>query len=129
MRLFHQQVWDGYLSGSAVVYSTCGLEDLLGRADQLSLSGYAAGMLGTSPKLTVQVEQSFDQVRWINRNALPEINAITLSTSSDTAFSGQDGNPAARPTAAFARLRIALSGTSPAGQVRIWATGTDPDVT
>ena len=121
MRLFHELVWDGYVSGSAPIYSRCGLESRLATADQLSFAGYAAGMLGVLPTLTVQVEQSFDQMRWMNRNLNPEINALALSTSADTNFSGHDGNPAARPTAAFARLRIALGGTTPAGPLRIWA--------
>lgn len=126
MHLFHQLVWDGYLSGSSAVYSKMGLEELLGKADQLSVSGYAAGMLGT-PTLTIQVEQSFDQARWMARNVQPEINGISLSTSSETRFSAEDGDPTVRPTAPYARLRIALGGTTPAGQLRIWVTGTDPD--
>ena len=125
MRLFHELVWDGYLSGTAPVYSKGGLEARLAAADQLSIAGYAAGALGTLPTLTVQVEQSFDQLRWVNRNLNPEVSAVALSTSADTSFSGCDGNPAARPTAAFARLRLALGGTNPAAQVRIWATGQD----
>ena len=127
MHLFHELVWDGYLGGSSAVYSKMGLEELLGRADQLSVSGYAAGMLGSTPTLTVRVEHSFDQIRWMPRNAQPEINALALSTSADTSFSTQDGNPAARPTAPYARLRITLGGTNPAGQLRIWVTGTDAD--
>jgi len=127
MRLFHELVWEGYVSGSAAVYSKHGLEALLGSADQLSFAGYAAGITGTSPTLSVQVEQSFDGIRWSNRNLNPELNSLALSTSAETNFAGWDGNPSARPTAAFARLRIALGGTSPAGHVRIWATGRDPE--
>ncbi|HVW25561.1 MAG TPA: hypothetical protein VHC69_09330 [Polyangiaceae bacterium] len=127
MYVFHELVWDGYLSGSAAVYSKMGLEELLGRADKLSVSGYAAGMLGTTPTLTVQVEQSFDQARWMPRNAQAEINALALSTTTDTNFAGQDGDPTARPGAPYARLRISLAGANAAGQLRIWVTGTDPD--
>jgi hypothetical protein len=103
MRLFHELAWDGYINGSAVVYSRHGLEALLGTAEHLSLGGYAAAITGTNPTLTVQIEQSFDNVRWQARNVYPELNAIALSTSAETNFSGHDRNPSARATAAFAR--------------------------
>ena len=126
MRIFNQLVFDGYVSGTANVYSDSQYYPLLGLADQLSLSGYTAQVTGTSPTLTVQVEQSFDNVRWQSRNATAEINASSLSTGAETTVQGQDGSPTARPTLAFARLRITLGGTgSLAGQVRLWVTGRD----
>jgi len=103
------------------------VEPLLGLADQLSLGGYAVGVTGTSPTLTVQVEQSFDNVRWMNRNLNPEVLAVALSTAAETNFSGCDGNPAERPASGFARLRINLGGANAKAQVRIWATGRDPE--
>jgi hypothetical protein len=75
----------------------------------------------------VQIEHSFDNFRWQNRNTAA-INTATLSTSAETNVSGNDGDPTSRPTLAFARLRIALNvsgGTNPAGQVRLWVTGRD----
>lgn len=125
MRIFSQLVFEGYVSGTADVYSDSAHDALLGMADQLSIGGYTAQCTGTTPTLTVQVEQSFDNVRWQNRNATPEINTTSLVTTGETTFQGQDGNPTARPTLAYARLRIRLGGTTPAAQVRIWATGRD----
>ena len=126
MRIFNQLVFDGYVTGTAQnVYSDSQYYPLLGLADQLSVSGYTAQVTGTSPTLTVQVEQSFDNVRWQNRNSTAEVNAATLSTTGETNVQGQDGNPTARPTLAFARLRITLGGTSPNAQVRLWVTGRD----
>ncbi|HVW25556.1 MAG TPA: hypothetical protein VHC69_09305 [Polyangiaceae bacterium] len=126
MKVFNQCVFDGYISGTAVVYSDSQYNTLLGNTDQLSVGGYTSQVTGTSPNLTVQVEQSFDNVRWQNRNTSAEIpSTTTLSTTAETNVQGQDGNPTARPTLAFVRLRIALGGTSPAGQVRLWATGRD----
>jgi hypothetical protein len=53
------------------------------------------------------------------------VNAATLSTSVETPFGGDDGDPTVRPRLEFVRLRIALGGTGPAGQVRVWVTGHD----
>ena len=125
MRLFHQMVFDGYVSGTADVFTDSSHDALLGMADQLSISGYTAQVTGTTPTITVRVENSFDQRRWQNRNTTAEVNAVTLSTSQETTFQGQDGNPVTRPTLAFGRLKITLGGTTPNGQVRIWVTGRD----
>lgn len=128
MRLFHQLVYEGYINGTADVYTDNQLDALLGSADQLTISGYAAQTSGTSPNITVQVEQSFDQRRWIGRNGgttTGEVYTLTLATGSETLFQGHDGNPDNRPTLGFARLRIRLGGTTPNSQVRIWVTGRD----
>ena len=128
MKVFNQCIFDGFVSGStAVVYSDSQYNAVLGNADQLSIGGYTAQVTGTNPTLTVQVEQSFDNVRWQNRNTAAEIPSTTaLSTTAETNVQGQDGNPTARPTLAFVRLRIGLGGTGTlAGQVRLWVTGRD----
>jgi len=125
MRIFHQLVFDGYLSGTTSVYTDSQHDALLGLADQLSITGYSAQVTGGGPTLTIQVEGSFDQRRWQNRNATPEVNGVSLSTSGETNFQGQDGNPTTRPTLAFARLRIGSATPGVAGQLRIWVTGRD----
>lgn len=127
MKIFNQCVFDGYVSGTANVYSDAHHNTLLASTDQLSIGGYTAQMTATgTPTLTVQVEQSFDNVRWQSRNATAEIAAVNLSTgTTETNVQGQDGSPTSRPTLAFVRLRIALAGTTPAGQVRLWVTGRD----
>jgi hypothetical protein len=132
MRNFYQLAFDGYVNGTAPVYSYSNLNQQLGRVDQLVIGGYTAQVsvsTGTA-NLTVQVEHSFDNFRWQNRNTAAEIPSTTsLSTAAETNVSGNDGDPTARPTLAFARLRIALGATggglNPAGQVRIWVTGRD----
>jgi hypothetical protein len=125
MRLFNQLVFDGYVSGTANVYSDSAHDALLGLSDQISVAGYSAQVTGTTPTLTIQIEHSFDQRRWLNRNTTAEVNGVTLSTSQETTFHGQDGDPTARPTLGFGRLRISVGGTTPAAQLRIWATGRD----
>lgn len=127
MRTFHQLIFEGYITGTEDVFSDTQYNELLGAPDQLSLGGYTAQISGTSPTLTVQVEHSFDQVRWQSRNtAAAEINAVTLAGgTAESNVQGDDGSPYDRPTLAYGRLRIRLGGSSPAGQVRIWVTGRD----
>jgi hypothetical protein len=125
MRIFHRLVFDGYVNGTASVFSDPTLATLLGSVDQLAIGGYSTQVSGTSPTLTIRVEHSFDNIRWQDRNTAAEVNGQTLSTSTETPFSGDDGNPTVRPRLEFTRLRIALGGTTPAGQVRVWVTGHD----
>jgi hypothetical protein len=127
MRVFNQLVFEGYVKGTASVYSDSVFDEQLGLSDQLSVAGYSAQVTGTSPTITIQVENSFDQRRWQNRNGVAEINGIALATSGETTFQGQDGWAGGlnRPALHFARLRISLGGTSPAAQLRIWAVGRD----
>lgn len=126
MRIFYRLAFDGYITGTTNAYSDPNLSTLFGNVDQLAIGGYTSQVSGTSPTLTVQVEHSIDNARWQNRNTTAEIpSTTTLSTTAETVVAGNDGDPTGRPTLAFARLRIALGGTSPAGQVRLWVTGRD----
>ena len=125
MQIFNQLVFEGFVTGSTTVYSDSSFDSIIGQANQISIAGYTAQVAGTSPTLTLQLEHSFDQVRWQNRNATPEISATTLSTSAETIFQGMDGDPQARPALPFARIRITLAGTNPSAQVKLWATGRD----
>lgn len=126
MRIFHRLAFDGYVTGTTSVYSDPGLTTLLGSTDQLAVGGFTTQVSGTGPKIEVQVEHSIDNARWMNRNTAAEIpNTTTLSTTAETVVAGNDGDSTARPTLAFARLRITLGGTTPSGQVRLWVTGRD----
>jgi hypothetical protein len=130
MRVFNELVFDGYITGTAPVYSESRFQDMLGFADQLSIGGYSAQVTGSSPKLTVDIEQSFDKERWQPRSTTPAINAMDLSLAPlETAVHGHDGDPAgppANPRLAFVRLRITLTGTGTlSAQVRLWAAGRD----
>jgi hypothetical protein len=119
-------LFDGYVAGTGNVYSRWEDNDELGRVDALTIGGYTAQATGTNPTITVQVEQSFDDVRWLNRNSTAEVSAATLSTSAETPFGGADGSRLTRPTLAYARIRITLGGTGSVGAyVRVWASGHD----
>ena len=131
MRIFNELVFNGYVAGTTEVFSDERFQELLGLADQLSLGGYTAQVTvgGGTPTLTVEVQQSFDKFRWQPRSLTPEINAVTLLTgANETVVHGHDGDTTLSRLA-FVRLRIALAGTSPTAQVRIWATGRDRSVT
>jgi hypothetical protein len=130
MRIFNELVFDGFVKGTADVFSDARYQELLGLADRLSIGGYAAQVTGTSPRLTVAIEQSFDKERWQARSTAPEISAVTLNASPlESPVHGHDGDPASPgvfPRLAFVRLRIALSGTGTlAAQVRLWVAGRD----
>ena len=51
MRIFHRQVFDAYVNGTANVYSDPTLATLLGSVDQLAIGGFTAQVSGTSPTL------------------------------------------------------------------------------
>jgi hypothetical protein len=122
MRVFHTVVFDDTVEGASAYYTSPEDDALLGTADALSLYGYAAQVTGTA-NLTVQVEQGPDSLRWTARNGTAEVNALSLSTTAETPFSANDGNPANAIRPGFARLRIQLSGTNPRAKVKIWVTG------
>lgn len=127
MRIFNELVFDGFITGTTIVYTDPKFDLLIGQPDQLSISGYATQSVSTSPTITVQVEHSFDQVRWRARNATPEVNAVALLPAAEQLFQAPDGDSQARPALPFARLAITLGSSSgiPSCQVRIWACGRD----
>jgi hypothetical protein len=70
MRSFHTLIFDDVVEGTTAVYSPPGFDDTLGAVDALSLCASASQVTGTSPTLTVQVEQSPDERRWSNGRGL-----------------------------------------------------------
>lgn len=123
MRSFHRLVFDESVDGTTSVYTSPAFEALLGLSDALTISGYASGVSGTTPTLSVAVEQSPDERHWTTRNGTAEVNAVSLSTSAETTFQGNDGSPIGASRPGFARLKITLGGTSPRGRLKIWVTG------
>ncbi len=123
MRTFHILVFDDAIEGTSPVYTSPIHDAMLGLSDSLSIYGVAAQTTGTTPTITVQVEDGPDERRWRNRNGTAEVNAISLSATAETVFVGNDGNPAGATRLGFARLRIQLAGGSPIARVKIWITG------
>lgn len=123
MRSFHALVYDDVVAGTSATYTPSHFNDLLGSVESLSIFVSAAQATGTSPTLTVQIEQGPDQIRWENRNTTAEINGVSLSASTDNIETANDGDPTGTTRLTYARLRIQLGGTSPEARVKVWVTG------
>lgn len=121
MRLFHVLAFDNLVQGTATIYTDPSLARGLGSADQLKIAAVADQVSGTSPTLTVQIEDSGEGMRWAAKNGTAEINASSLAASGTTALRGSDTG--ATGSTAFVRLRIQLGGTNPVARLRLWVTG------
>jgi len=121
MRLFHAQIYDENIEGTTALYTDPTHNGLLGSVEKLSIFALTDTVTGTTPTLTVQIEESGDQVHWTNKVATAEINGTTLSTTVVTTAVGRDGGNT--PSAGFLRLRVSLGGTTPKAHVRLWVTG------
>lgn len=121
MRIQNDLVYDATMDGTTSVYVDPAWHDRLGLPDRLTLFAVADGVSGTSPTLSVQLEESSDQQSWLNVNGSAEIPATTISTSATTALVGYCTG--AFPNMTFIRARLQLGGTTPRARVRLWVTG------
>jgi len=121
MRIFHIDLYDDNMEGTTALYTDPSHNALLGSVEKLSIFAITDTVSGTSPTLTVQIEESGDQVHWVNKAGTPEINAVALSTSALTTAVGRDAG--GTPSNGFLRLRVVLGGTSPKAHVRLFVTG------
>ena len=123
MRVFHSLVFDENIEGTT---STSTLDaswnSQLGLPDKLTIFAVTDTVSNgaTNPTLNVQIQESPDQVHWMNK-ATAEIQA-TVSTATNSMVVGRD--PGTTPSAGFVRLLIWLNGTAPPkAHVRVWVTG------
>jgi hypothetical protein len=86
--------------------------------EELSIFGVAVALSGTAPTLSVQIEESPNQIHWRNKGGSPEINAAALSLTTFTNVQGRDNGSA--PASGFVRLRIQVGGTTPRVQLKLW---------
>jgi hypothetical protein len=123
MQLFHELVFDDAIEGTASVHSDPRFNAQLAAADRFQIMGVVSqvSVSGGTPTITVQLEHSADDRNFVNKSGTAEISAVTLSTTTITVVSGSDAGSV--PLGGFARLRIALGGTSPRTRVRLWVTG------
>lgn len=121
MRVFHSLVFDENIEATTAQYIDASWNAQLGLPDKLTIFAIGDTASGTTPTLLVQIEESPDQVHWLNKNATAEINGSNLSTTANTVLVGRDAGTT--PSAAFIRLRIVLGGTTPKAHIRIWVTG------
>lgn len=121
MRLFHAKIYDENVEGTTALYTDPSHNSLLGSVEKLSIFAITDTVSGTTPTLTVQIEESGDQVHWTNKAGTAEINGVTLSPTAITLAVGRDTG--ATPSSGFLRLRVSLGTTSPKAHVRLWVTG------
>lgn len=120
---FYEKIFHNYVSGNQSFYTDTRYADMLGGVERLSITGAVAVITGTSPTLTIQLENSPDLTRWLSQSATAEIDNVPIGPGSYTI--GFDSTLDV-PFAAYVRLRITLGGTSPAGLVTIFACGRSP---
>jgi hypothetical protein len=84
MRIHHDLVFDEVLEGNLPLYTPRAFNQRLALCEQLELYVLCSNASGMSPTLTVQIEDSPDQIHWSDRNVAPEISAATLSTTLNT---------------------------------------------
>src|SRR4051812_44198546 len=125
MRVFHSLVFDENIEATTNIYTDASWNAQLGLPDKLTIFALTDTVSGTSPTLSVQIEEGPDQVHWQSKlgtaTTTAEIFSTALSAAANTVAVGRDAG--AVPSAAFIRLRIALGGTSPKAHVRVWVTG------
>lgn len=137
MRVFHSLVLDenleiGTSTASTVgttIYTDASWNSQMGLPDKLTIFALTDTVTGTAtgtgaPQLTVQIEESPDQVHFQSKTTTPEISSTTLSTAANTLAVGRDAGTT--PSAAFIRLRTTLSVAGSTGgkaHVRLWVTG------
>jgi hypothetical protein len=117
MRTFQALVFDDTLDSSTPLYIDPSFNDELGSMEELSIFGVAVALAG-APTLSVQIEESPNQIHWRNKGASPEINGVTVSTTTFTNVQGRDAGSV--PASGFVRLRVEVGGTTPRVQVKLW---------
>jgi hypothetical protein len=120
-RRFSEVVLDRTMSAGSAVLSDEGLSLLLGGADKLQIFAVVAVTSGTSPTLTVQIEESPDGITWRNKQTTPEISGAVLTSAATNFVVGEDDGSV--PFSAFVRLRVQLGGSGVQANVRIYVTG------
>ena len=123
MLLFFEKIFEGYIAGTSNVYTHTALGELLGSAESLSIYGQASSATGTSPTLTIQLEQSFDGTRWANQRTTAELSMVLASGSDQVIGAFPSSFLPLVPALSFVRLRMTLGGTAPATFLRLYASG------
>jgi len=115
MLLFSQNVFDELVVGTAHYFTASTLEGLLATADFLVVIAHVTEVAGGSPRLVVYLEQSCNGRDWY----APSTALIDAAIANDTVVAGMSGNE----SLGFARLRVALQGSSPQARIRIGGCG------
>src|SRR5215210_3744233 len=108
MRVYHALVFDENLEATTALYTDPSFNAQLALCEKLHIFTISDTASGTTPTLTVQIEDSPDGVHFNNRTATAEINAQALSTTNNTTLVARDAGT--NLASGFARLRVQLGG-------------------
>ena len=133
MRLFNQLVFDEVVAGTTSVYTDPKWNTIFGAAEKLVIEAVVDNVTTASGSATITafIEHSADNLHFQQKNGTggsnPEVQITGMSAGSTYVKVGTDPTSASNPgipSAAFARLNIALSvATTPQAHVKIWVTG------
>lgn len=121
MRAFTRLVFDDYVAGTNAVFTSDANSELLGQCGKLAIQVVCSNVSGSGLTLTVRMQTSVDGRVWSYKSATPEINGRGLTAGSTSTEVGADGGQT--PSLGRVRLSVALSGTTPGAQIRVWVTG------
>lgn len=121
MRAFTRLVFDDQVAGTAAVFTSDAYSDLIGSASRLAIQAVAGNISGSSVTLTVRVQSSLDGRNWSYKSATPEIDTRGITAGTTATEAGADNGQT--PSLGKVRLSVALGGTTPSAQIRVWVTG------
>jgi hypothetical protein len=123
MIVISECVFDEVIHGAATDYYTANkYNELLGRADKLTIQALVDNVETGSGTISVRIEHSGDQRNWKPKNGTDEIITVSISTSATTSTIGSDsGSTASLP---FVRLRVVLA-TATRAHVKLFVCGRD----
>lgn len=104
MRVFNRLVFEQVVHSGTSFFTSRRFDNIFGSKDVLAINVVAdnANIRGA---LSVAIEHSGDGINWKQKNATPEINSVTVGTSTNTdVIYGADASFA--PNLQFVRLRI-----------------------
>jgi|ERR1041385_553587 hypothetical protein len=123
MIVFREKIFDGYVSGTQGVFTNSDYALLLGSTGEIHMALTVLGVKGSDTSVRVEYQMSFDGTRWI---------VVGDALGSTGVGPGDVADPllffASAYVLSHVRFRIVLTGTTPAGLFRLWATGRSPAV-
>jgi len=126
MIVFREKIFDGFIKGTQGVFTNSDWSLLLGGADELHLALIVLGVTGVNTAVRVEAQMSPDGTRWVVMgDALP--SKQLSPPGGDLGFPVLFFSPL-MPSLSHIRLQIVLTGTTPAGVFRLWATGRTPSM-
>jgi len=119
MRIFNEDVFDEFVTGTTEVFTPCRLDAVLGAAEKLMVHVRGTLVAGTSPTLTLKEYQSPDGRVWYTKDTLLTAQAMSVGSVYETVVY----DPNNHPSMAYVRLGITLGGTMPGANIQVMVCG------